>query len=162
VTSPVTIALRPATDADQPFLAAVYASTREAELATVPFTPEQRRAFLAHQFAAQSHHYATHYHDTTFDVIEVDGAPAGRLIVGRWEREIRIVDVALLPELRGRGVGTRVLTPVLAEADARSVPTTIHVEHANPAQRLYRRLGFVPAAEVGAYLRFERQPKTAS
>lgn len=150
--------LRPATDADRPFLAAVYASTREEELAAVPFTPEQREAFLAHQFAAQSQHYAEHYRDASFDVVVVDGAPAGRLIVGRWPGELRIVDIALLPDFRGHGIGSRLLAPLLAEADERGVPTTIHVEDQNPAQRLYRRLGFVPVEQVGPYHRFERAP----
>lgn len=152
------VELRPATDADRPFLAAVYASTREQELAAVPFTPDQRQAFLDHQFAAQSRHYAEHYADASYDVVVVDGAPAGRLIVGRWPRELRIVDVALLPDFRGRGVGSQLLAPLLAEADARGVPTTIHVEQQNPARRLYRRLGFVPVEEVGPYHRFERPP----
>lgn len=159
---PPKVTLRPSTPEDRPFLARVYASTREQELAAVPFSAEQKAAFLEQQFTAQSLHYERHYHDTSFDVVEVDGVPAGRLIVGRWAREIRIVDVALLPEYRGRGVGTHVLSPVLAEADARGVPTTIHVETLNPAQRLYRRLGFRPAttepAEGSVYLRFERPP----
>lgn len=155
------VALRPATPDDEPFFAAVYASTRTEELAAVPFTPEQRAAFLAQQFAAQTQHYATHYRDTSYELISVDGAPAGRLIVGRWTQEIRIVDISLLPPFRGRGVGTQVLVPVLAEADALGRPTTIHVEHRNPAQRLYRRLGFRPVAEAGAYQRFERPPGSA-
>lgn len=150
------IALRSAVAADRPFLARVYASTREAELAQVPFTDEERAAFVAQQFDAQSRHYAAHYHDTSFDVIEVDGTPAGRLIVGRWAHEIRVVDIALLPEFRGRGVGSRVLAPVLAEADARGVPTTIHVEQFNPAQRLYHRLGFREVGTETIYRKLER------
>lgn len=150
------IGLRPVTPADRPFLERVYGSTREEELAQVPFTDEQRAAFVAQQFEAQSRHYATHYHDTSFDVIEVDGVPAGRLIVGRWTREIRVVDIALLPEHRGRGIGSRVLAPVLAEADARGVPTTIHVEQFNPAQRLYHRLGFREVSREAIYLKLER------
>jgi len=150
------IVLRSAIPADRPFLARVYASTREAELAQVPFTPEQRAAFVAQQFDAQSRHYAEHYHDTSFDVIEVDGVPAGRLIVGRWTREIRVVDIALLAEHRGRGVGSRVLAPVLAEADERGVPATIHVETFNPAQRLYHRLGFREVSREAVYLKLER------
>lgn len=162
MTAAPAVAVRPATPSDRPFLARVYASTREEELADVPFTPEQKAAFLEQQFSAQSLHYERHYFDTTFDVIEVDGEPAGRLIVGRWAQEIRIVDIAILPPQRGRGVGTQILAPVLAEADARGVPTTIHVERQNPAQRLYRRLGFVPTADDDpVYLRFERPPATA-
>jgi len=151
------LALRPIEPADRPFLLSLYASTRERELAAVPFTPAQRAAFLAQQFDAQSRHYAQ-YPDTTFDVVLVDGEPAGRLLVGRWPRELRIVDVALLPPFRGRGIGTRLLAPLLAEADAGGLPLTIHVERGNPAQRLYRRLGFAPVAEVaaGVYQRWER------
>lgn len=167
-----TVALRPSTSDDRGFLARVYASTREEELASVPFTPEEKAAFLEQQFSAQTQHYAQHYHDTSFDLILVDGEPAGRLIVGRWKEEIRVVDIALLPPFRGLGVGTRVLEPVLAEADARGVPATIHVEQFNPAQRLYRRLGFRPVSTEAIYLKFERpvggvppdadQPKIAS
>jgi ribosomal protein S18 acetylase RimI-like enzyme len=156
VNVPADVRLRSATVADRPFLARVYASTREQELARVPFTDEERAAFVAQQFDAQSRHYAAHYHDTSFDVIEVDGVPAGRLIVGRWTREIRVVDIALLPEFRGLGVGSRVLAPVLAEADERGVPTTIHVETFNPAQRLYHRLGFREVSREAVYLKFER------
>ncbi len=154
------VALRTASPEDRDFLAQVYASTREEELRGVPFSPEEKASFLEHQFTAQSLHYERHYFDTTFDVIEVDGQPAGRLIVGRWHDQVRIVDIALLPAFRGQGVGTKVLGPVLAEADARGVPATIHVERFNPAQSLYRRLGFVPTKEDenGIHLYFERPP----
>jgi ribosomal protein S18 acetylase RimI-like enzyme len=157
---PPAIALRPATPEDEPFLLRVYASTREQELAQVPFTPEQKAAFLAQQFQAQSVHYANHYGDASFDVVEVDGVPAGRLIVARGEQELLIVDVALLEAFRGRGIGTRLLTPLLAEADAAGKPITIHVEHQNPAQRLYARLGFapVPDGDEGIYQLWKRPP----
>lgn len=137
------VALRPAEDADRAFLAQVYASTREAELAAVPFTAEQKAAFLEQQFAAQTRHYAT-YADTTFDVVLVDGVPAGRLIVGHWPEREHIADISLLPDFRGRGIGTALLQQVLIGADRRGLPTTIQVERINPAQRLYARLGFRP------------------
>ena len=97
------VALRPIRDDDEPFLESVYASTREEELARVPWTAEQKTAFVAIQFAAQSAHYAEHYAGMTADVVLVDGEPAGRLLVARWAQEIRIVDIALLPPFRGRG-----------------------------------------------------------
>jgi GNAT superfamily N-acetyltransferase len=152
------VALRPATPDDYAFLERVYVSTREEELAPVPWTAEQKRTFLAQQFAAQSAHYAKHYPDASFEVVLVDGEPAGRLIVARWEGEIRIVDVALLPEHRGRGIGAGLIRPLLDEADAAGLKVTINVERMNPAQRLYERLGFAPAAEDGVYVRMERPP----
>ncbi len=153
------VALRPATPDDAPFLAAVYASTREQELAQMPFTAEQKAAFVAQQFDAQTRHYAQ-YRNTTFDVVEVGGVGRGRLIVGRWADQVRIVDIALLPEARGVGVGGRLIAAVIAEAEAQGLPTTIYVERFNPAQRLYARLGFELAQEDdgGVYLFLERRP----
>jgi ribosomal protein S18 acetylase RimI-like enzyme len=154
----VAVRLRPITDADEPFLARVYASTRAEELAPVPWTDEQKAAFLAQQFAARAAHYAQHYPGMTRDVIVVDGADAGQLLVDRWEREIRIVDIALLPEHRGSGAGTMLLKGLMDEARAAGKPLSIHVEQMNPALRLYQRLGFAPVAEEGVYLRMEWRP----
>jgi ribosomal protein S18 acetylase RimI-like enzyme len=156
------VALRPAREDDYDFFARVYASTREEELAAVPFSQEERRAFLAQQFAAQSVHYSTHYADASFEVIVVDGEPAGRLIVGRWESEIRVADITLLPPYRDRGAGTRLLRGLIEESESAGKPLTIHVDRMNPAIRLYERLGFGLAEDHGLYLRMERQPRVAA
>src|SRR5690242_8179053 len=96
--------LRPATVADDAFLRAVYASTRGEELAQMAWTDEQKRAFTDMQFEAQDRHYREHYPTARFLIIEADGVPAGRLYVDRWTREIRIMDIALLPEHRRKGI----------------------------------------------------------
>ena len=88
-------------------------------------------------------------------MIEVDGEPAGRLYVARWEDEIRVMDIALLPEHRGAGIGTRLLRDLLDEAEASGKKVTVHVELNNPALTLYQRLGFRPVAERGVYLLLE-------
>jgi ribosomal protein S18 acetylase RimI-like enzyme len=108
------------------------------------------------QFDAQATWYAAHYEGATFDVVVVEGEPAGRLYVHRGEREIRIVDIALLPEYRGRGVGTSLLGKLLAEADLAGKSVTIHVERLNPALQLYQQLGFSLAEDKGVYLFLER------
>lgn len=95
---------------------------------------------------AQDEHYRA-YDDASFSVIEVDGAPAGRLYVARWPAEIRIMEIALLEPFRGRGVGTALLRSLIEEADASARALSIHVEVDNPARSLYERLGFAPAAE---------------
>jgi GNAT superfamily N-acetyltransferase len=148
--------LRPATEADLPFLLRLYASTREEELAGVDWPAAQRDAFLRQQFAAQHAWYHEQYPDASFDVVEVDGAPAGRLYVARWQREVRIVDVSLLPEHRGRGLGSLLLAGLFAEADTAGTPVSIHVERFNPALRLYARLGFALREDKGVYLLLER------
>jgi len=155
------VTLRPATDDDLPFLLRVYASTREEELAQLPWTAEQRDAFLRQQFEAQQAWWREHYTGASFNMVLVDGEPAGRLYVDEWEREIRIVDISLLPAHRGRGLGTRLLRGVLDRGDAAGKPVSIHVEKFNPALRLYQRLGFHPVEDKGVYLLMSRPPSGA-
>jgi ribosomal protein S18 acetylase RimI-like enzyme len=110
------------------------------------------------QFEAQRRHYTTYYPAAAHDVVLADGEPAGRLYVDRREDEIAVIDIALLPEYRGRGIGTELLTAILTEADAAGKKVSIYVEHRNPARRLYERLGFVEVAEQGVYALLERRP----
>src|SRR5580698_2692070 len=90
--------LRPETDEDITFLLGVYGSTRAEELAMVPWTDEQKQAFVRSQFGHQRTHYRRFYADARFDVILIDGRPAGRLYVHRQPDSIHIIDIALLPE----------------------------------------------------------------
>jgi ribosomal protein S18 acetylase RimI-like enzyme len=137
----------------------VYGSTRAEELAAVPWDDAQKNAFLRAQFDAQDAWWREHYAAATFDVVLVDGEPAGRLYVHRGPSEFRIVDIALLPEHRGGGVGTRLLRDLVTEADAAGKSVTIHVERMNPALRLYERLGFALAEDKGVYLFLERSAR---
>lgn len=149
------LTLRAITEGDLPFLLRVYEESREEELAPVPWSPEQKKAFLEMQFEAQHKHYKAHYPDASFDVVEWQGEPIGRLYVDRGKADIRIVDVAFTKAHRGRGHGTSLLVALLEEGRARAVPVTIHVERQNPALRLYMRLGFRALHENGIYLFME-------
>jgi GNAT superfamily N-acetyltransferase len=146
------VRLRPAGDEDRAFLVEVYGSTREGELALVPWDEAARRAFVEHQFTAQDTYYRANYEGATFDVIEVDDEPAGRLYVHRREEDIRVMDIALAPAFRGRGIGTGLLQSLLDEAGASGRTVSIHVEVGNPARRLYERLGFRHAEDRGVYV----------
>ena len=126
----------------------------------MPWDDTQKDEFLRSQFDAQDAWYRQSYAGATFDVVAVDDEPAGRLYVHRGESEIRIVDIALLPEHRGNGIGTLLLDGLLAEGDAGGKSVTIHVERMNPALRLYERLGFSVAEDKGVYLFLEWPPAT--
>jgi ribosomal protein S18 acetylase RimI-like enzyme len=154
--------LRPVTDADEGFLRTVYASTRTEELAPLGWPPEAVAAFCDQQAEAQHRHYRSHYPDASYDVVLVGGTPAGRLYVDRSPAELRIVDIALLPEFRGDGVGSRLLAGLLAESDRTGVPVRIHVEQHNPALHWYERHGFRPIADRGVYWFLERLPHGAA
>ena len=139
-TGPVT--LRPATPADRDFLLRVYTESRAEELAAADWTDEEKQAFCLSQFDAQDSHYRRHYPECEFLVIEKNGAPIGRLYRDRRDDEIRVVDIALLGAERGQGIGGRLMQNILAEAAEAGIMVRIHVERANPARRLYDRLGF--------------------
>lgn len=148
---PAGVALRPIGEADLLFLERVYASTRAGELAQTDWDEPRKAAFLSFQFQAQHQHYTTHYRDAAFLVIERDGAAVGRLYL-HWRRdELRIVDIALLPEARGHGLGKALLEMLQATASGQGKGVSIHVERMNPAMRLYTRLGFHKAGEHGIY-----------
>jgi ribosomal protein S18 acetylase RimI-like enzyme len=151
----VHVTLRSVVADDEALLLRVYASTRAEELAHVPWSDEQKAAFVAMQFAAQSAHYAEHYAGMSCDVILIGGEGAGRLLVARWPREVRIVDITLLPAFRGRGAGSELLAELMDEATQTSRALSIHVERRNRALSLYERLGFRPVGEAGVYVRME-------
>jgi GNAT superfamily N-acetyltransferase len=145
----VELTLQAAGPADEEFLATVYSSTRQAELAALPWSDDQRRAFLAMQHRAQHTDYHGRFPHAAFDLILAGGVPVGRLYVDQGAVEHRVIDIALLPEFRGQGIGRRLLEQVLAGATSARVPVRLHVEAGNRATTLYRRMGFVavPATE---------------
>jgi GNAT superfamily N-acetyltransferase len=153
------IALRPVRAGDEEFLYGVYASTRQEELAQIGWSEPQKETFLRQQFESQSRYYRENYRGATFDVILSGGRPAGRLYVARWQEELRIVDIALLPGYRGKGIGTYLLNALISESEETGKPLSIHVERFNPALRLYERLGFRTVADKGVYLLMERPPR---
>lgn len=154
------IRLRLATERDIPFMQGLYASVRESEFAPTGLSSESIKQFLALQFAAQHQHYMSHYNSDAFHIVEFENTPVGRLFIDYWESEIRIVDIALLPEICGQGIGRYLLSSVLVEATAKALPVSIHVERHNPALRLYERLGFkVTARRDDIYLLMEWHPQ---
>ena len=152
------VTLRPVRPDDEELLCRVYASTRTEELAAVPWSEERKAAFLRMQFETQHRYYQEHYAGAEFSVVLAGGRPAGRLYVARWPEEIRLVDISVLPEHRGRGVGSKLLGDLLREGEEKGLPVRIHVERMNPALRLYERLGFRVAADRGVYLFLEWRP----
>ena len=147
------ISLRRERPEDETFLIALYASTRAEEIARTPWTDAQKSEFLRWQYQVQTAHYRTHYHDADFCIIEAGGCSIGRLYVHRRVREIRLMDIALLPGWRRRGIGSGLVNALLQEAKMAKLPVSLHVEATNPARRLYYRAGFQRGTELGFYER---------
>lgn len=156
------ITLRPITDADRDFLYQVYAGTRQDEMALSGWTPEQIDEFLRMQFHAQHTFYQEKFRSAAFDVIERKGKPVGRLYLDRRPDELRIIDIALLPTQRQKGLGGALMRRILDEASTLGKPVRIHVERNNPAMRLYDRLGFQRIEDQGVYWLMEWRPRRRS
>lgn len=148
---PSGVTLRPTGPDDRDFLLGLYATSRADELALVPWSDAEKAAFVEQQFEAQARSYDDAYPDGDFLVVLIDGESAGRLYLGRYSGELRIVDVLLLPAHRGRGIGTALLEAVIRVGDRDGVDVTLHVEPWNPARRLYERLGFESVEVTGIY-----------
>jgi ribosomal protein S18 acetylase RimI-like enzyme len=157
----MTISFRAITGDDQEFLYRVYASTRADEMALVDWSAEEKEQFLRFQFRAQHTEYHKNYADAQFQLILRNEAPIGRLYLHWRDRELRIIDIALLPEHRGAGIGGRIMQDLLQQAESVGKSVSIHVEQNNPALRLYQRLGFQKVRDVGLYYLMERRQPDA-
>jgi ribosomal protein S18 acetylase RimI-like enzyme len=151
------VELRAVAPADDDFLLDVYASSRADEMALVPWSDDQKRAFLRSQLDAQREDYERNYAGADYHVILVDGQPAGRLWVERTREEIHLLDIALLPWAQRRGVGTSLVRELIEEARASGKRLRHMIYKMNEgARRLYERLGLKVTGEAGgAYLQME-------
>jgi ribosomal protein S18 acetylase RimI-like enzyme len=150
---PQVIHLRPACDDDETFLFALFCATREAEFGLLP--QPQRETLLNLQYQAQSRDYAARFPHSENSIVEFCRKAAGRLLVNREANEIRVVDIAVLPKLRGKGIGSAVLKLLIAEAEAAGKAVRLSVWHSNPALSLYLRLGFGVRSRSATYLELE-------
>lgn len=147
----VTLRLRRLSDAD--FVRDVYVAYRWDEIKAAGWPPEVALTFLHDQYRLQSLHYDKHYPGAAWGIVEVDGQPAGRLYLQIDSTgDLRIIDIALMPAYRSRGMGGGLLAAVQDQARAiGAAKVSIHVEKQNPALRLYKRLGFQPVKDTDVY-----------
>lgn len=152
------ITLRPTTESDLDFLHDVYRDSRSIELAMVPWDEEQKRLFVIHQYSAQTRHYLEYYPKALHDIVLRNGEPVGRLYVDRGEKTTAILDICVAMKYRRQGVATKVISDLIAEAEANGTIITVSTEPFNPSQSLFKKLGFVVAKEDEARVSFERKP----
>jgi len=145
------VVVRPMVDEDMGFLAQLYRSTREDELAITGWGEAQKQSFIDMQFRAQHAHYQKHYPEALWLILEKAGQPVGRLYLERWSSQHRIIDIALMPPARGHGLGRAILLDLHEEAASAGKTVSIHVEKVNPAMSLYRRLGYETVEDKGVY-----------
>ena len=153
---PQVIYLRQVCTEDEAFLFALFCTSREAEFA--PLTQPQRETLLRFQYQAQSLDYAARFPHSQHFIIDFRGQVAGRLLLNREAEELRVVDIAVVPELQRQGIASAVLKSVISEAEASRIALRLSVWHSSPALGLYRRLGFCVRASSATHLELEWVP----
>jgi len=149
---------RAANPDDEDFLWRLYVSTRASEVEAFGWPPEQQEAFLRMQYRASRGSYHAAFPQAEHRILLENGVPAGAMIVARDSQEIRLVDIALLPEHRNRGYGGREISDLIRQAGSLTVPFRLSVRHGNPALRLYIRLGLVSKRADDMYIEMEYAP----
>lgn len=146
--APPGLVLRAARDGDLAFLRRLYRGLRAEELAQLPWSDDERRRFCDQQFALQHADWTARYADGWFLLLMQGGSPVGRFYLSMLEDTLHLIELALLPNCRGRGNGGRLLTAVQDYARRQGIGLTLRVAHTNPrARALYERLGFQPDQE---------------
>jgi ribosomal protein S18 acetylase RimI-like enzyme len=152
------VGLRPANAKDEEFLLNLFISTRSDEFRLVTLEKKQKEALIAMQFKAQSGQFFMSYPQAQNSIILWNGDPIGRILIDRGETEFTLVDIALLPAHRNRGIGTALLKDLITEAANAGRPIRLHVVSSNSAKRLYERLGFCQVGGDAAYVEMRWAP----
>jgi ribosomal protein S18 acetylase RimI-like enzyme len=144
------VTLRPATADDETFLLQLYASTRD-DLRSLDWDEQQKQALIKMQYDARRFQYDECYPQAEASMILNARLPVGRLLVHESDREITLVDIALMPEHRNLGIGAGLIQQLLNRAVAAKKPVRLHVLKSNPALNLYERLGFLRTGDQSMY-----------
>lgn len=156
------VVLRAVGPEDEEFLFGVYARSRAGEMALVSWDDAQKHAFLRQQFEAQREQYFERFPDAEYSVILYRDHPVGRIWIGRSPEEIRLLDIAILPEFQNQGIGAVLVGALMEEARGANLPLRHMVFKLNTdAIRFYERLGFTLLDDAGAYFHMERLPAAA-
>ena len=156
--------LRPARLDDLPFLRQLYRSFRQDELAQIPWSPEDKQAFLDQQFDMQHRYYIVAFPQTDFLIVEKDGIAIGRLYIHLGHENWHIIDIGFLPEWRGLGLGSATLKAIQDAATTRkSAGIVLHVDRNNErAYDLYQALGFTVTETTDTHIGMQWLPRSAS
>jgi len=96
---------------------------------------------------AEAHLSRIRHHYPHAKIVIVDGGKAGLIKVLQSGRLWELVQIQITPPLQGQGLGKHLLDDLIAKATKQGADLYLSVLKANPALRLYERLGFAIVAE---------------
>ena len=152
------ITTRAATPDDDAFLFELFKAVRSPDFALAQLAPAQLEMLMSIQYAGQKATYGVEYPGGN-EIVLMDGAPIGRIWVHRGTAEHCLVDIALMPEFRNRGIGAGLVTEAIAAARSAGVPLRCSIALNNLGSlRFHQRLGFQIAGRDEVYYTLAVQP----
>jgi ribosomal protein S18 acetylase RimI-like enzyme len=136
------LGLRPSTASDRPFIESLYASTRN-DLRLIDGERDFVEAIVEMQYRAQTSGYGNQYPNAMYFVVEKLGERIGRVTIDFGPDSVHVVDIAFIPEARGKGYGTTVIAAIQQTAAQIKAPVLLSTLKSNlAAQQLYLKMGF--------------------
>lgn len=138
-----TITLRPTLPEDQPFCLHLFTLVKTEELQAWQWDETLRARLMHMQFAAHEQHFRQCRETVSDSIVSVEPAAQaiGRMVVLRGAG-LHLADLTLLPEFRSRGIGSRLISDLQAQAAGEGLSLRLQCNPGNPALHLYLRLGF--------------------
>jgi ribosomal protein S18 acetylase RimI-like enzyme len=137
----MTLSLRPEAEADEPFLRRLITGAISQELGAEYWPEAMRSQLLEIQYSARRLSLRDRFPEGESSIVLLDGEEAGWLFVARLEEEVRLVEILILPESRGKGAGNALVRQLIGSAGNRPVRLSVDARNTR-AIRLYERLGF--------------------
>ncbi len=145
------ISLRVATLLDEPIQSELYFASRP-ELQQVNVDAANLHALVKMQQQIQLTGIRQHYPNAQTFMIDQSAQGVGQLILDDAPTDIRVIDIVILPEARGKGLAKAVMRALLAEAIDRNLPVSLAVRIDNTiARSLYLSLGFAVLSSDGLF-----------
>lgn len=108
--------------------------------------------------AEQDLFFESDWDPAIYEIVLCDGMPCGRISVVERGGAIVVRDIVISPEYQNRGIGTFLLSEVIEQARARSVPVQLGTHRLNRALNLYLRLGFREVGRTPSHILLEALP----
>ena len=143
--------------ADEPFLFQVYISTRQQEAESWGWSSEQIESFLSMQWQAQRLYYSQQFPKANHNIILYENEYVGRCVIVDLPEHLHLIDISVLPNYQGKGIGACILKLLQHKASKGGKPVTLQVFYGNSAMFLYERLGFQVVETNGLYVKMQWQ-----
>jgi ribosomal protein S18 acetylase RimI-like enzyme len=149
------LTLRPTRTDDQEFLYRLFSLVYSEKLQLVPLSAEEKKTLVELMYQGFTRHYDSLAPASDDRLVLLNNESIGRMILLQTREEIRLADLAILPQYRGIGIGSALISQLQTESLMSKRPVHLQVGRFDRALRLYQRLGFYKIDTIGPYLHLE-------